>query len=81
MTEFKRVPSTYLSPLERPRCLTCVRGRMLLTDVETGPSGFDRRTFKCQKCGHVHTLVISNDPMESNVSSWLSDELSTPKIG
>jgi hypothetical protein len=52
---------------------------MLLSKVETGPSGFDRRTFECQKCGHVHTLVISSDPMESGVSGWLSGELSPPQ--
>jgi len=78
MAEYHPVPSTYLSPLERPRCPKCVRARMLLSKVETGPSGFDRRTFECQKCGHVHAL-ISSDPMKSSLSAgWLSGELNSP---
>jgi hypothetical protein len=46
MAEYHPVPSTYLSPLERPRCPRCVQARMLLSKVEAGPSGFDRRTFE-----------------------------------
>jgi hypothetical protein len=78
MAKYKRVPSTYLSPLERPRCPKCAQGRMLLSKVEMGPIGFDRRTFECQKCGHVHTLIISSDPMESSVGRWLSGGLNPP---
>jgi uncharacterized Zn finger protein len=79
MAEYHRVPSTYLSPLERPRCPKCAQGRMLLSKVEFGPSGCDRRTFECQKCGHVHTVVIASDPMESSVKGWLSGELRSPQ--
>jgi hypothetical protein len=79
MPGYRPVPSTYLSPLERPRCSKCVQARMLLSKVETGPSGFDRRTFECQKCGHVHTMVIASDPMESSVNGWLSGELGSPQ--
>jgi hypothetical protein len=78
MAENHRVPSTYLSPLERPRCPACAQGRMLLSKVELGPSGSDQRTFDCKKCGHVHTMVISSDPMEPSVTGWLSGELSSP---
>jgi hypothetical protein len=78
MAEYHRVPTTYLSPLERPRCPACVQARMLLSKIEPGPSGYDRRTFECQKCGHVSTMVISSDPMESSVSGWLSGELRSP---
>ena len=79
MAEYHPVPSTYLSPLERPRCPKCVQARMLLSKVETGPSGFDRRTFECQKCGHVHALIVSSDPMKSSLSGWLSGELNSPQ--
>jgi len=80
MPEYRRVPSTYLSPLERPHCPKCIQARMLLAKVELGPSGFDRRTFECQKCGNVHTLTVSSDPMESGVSGWLSSsELRSPQ--
>ena len=78
MTEYHRVPTTYLSPLERPRCPPCVQARMLLSKIEPGPPGSDRRTFECQKCGHVSTMVISSDPMESCVTGWLSEELGSP---
>ena len=78
MAEYHRVPSTYLSPLERPRCPACIQARMLLSKIEPGPPGADRRTFECQKCGHVSTMVISSDPMESCVTGWLSEELGSP---
>jgi hypothetical protein len=52
---------------------------MSLSKVETGPAGFDRRSFECQKCGHVHSLIISSDPMKSGVSGWLSSELGSPQ--
>jgi uncharacterized Zn finger protein len=78
MAQYRPVPSTYLSPLERPRCPRCVQARMRLSKVETESSGFDRRTFECQKCGHVHSLIIASDPMQSSVSGWLSSELGSP---
>jgi hypothetical protein len=77
MPQYRPAPSTYLSPLERPRCPKCVQARMWLSKVETA-SGYDRRTFKCQKCGHVHSLAIASDPMQSSVSGWLSSELGSP---
>jgi hypothetical protein len=52
---------------------------MWLSKVETGLSGFDCRTFECQKCGHVHSLMIASDPMQSSVSGWLSSELGSPQ--
>ena len=67
VSEYRPVPSTYLSRPERPRCPACVQARMLLSKIEPGPSGFDRRTFKCRKCGHVHMMVISSDPIKSEV--------------
>jgi hypothetical protein len=81
MLEYHSIPSTYLSPLERPRCPACVQARMLLSKVEAGPSGTDRRTFECQKCGHVRTLTIPSDQMESSVIGWLSGELGSPQQG
>jgi len=78
MVEYQRVPSTYLTSLERPRCPACIQARMLVSKVEPGPAGSDRRTFECQKCGHVCTRVISSDPMESSVTGWLSGELRSP---
>jgi hypothetical protein len=68
MSEYRPVPSTYLSLLERPRCPACVQARMLLSKVEPGPPGSNRRTFECQKCGHVHTMVISSNPIKSEVT-------------
>jgi hypothetical protein len=79
MAQYRPLPSKYLSPLERPRCPKCVQARMSLSKVEAGPAGFDRRSFECQKCGHVHSLIISSDPMKSGVSGWLSSELGSPQ--
>jgi hypothetical protein len=51
---------------------------MLLSKLESGPSGFDHRTFECQKCGRVQTMVVSNDPMTSEARGWLAGELKPP---
>jgi hypothetical protein len=51
---------------------------MLLSKLEAGPSGFDYRTFECQQCGRVETVVISSDPMKSEARGWLAGELKPP---
>jgi hypothetical protein len=40
--------------------------------------GFDTRTFECQKCGHVHTMTVSRDPMAASLHGWLTGELKAP---
>src|SRR5713226_6393811 len=44
----------------------------------SGPSGFDYRTFECQKCGCVETMAVSRDPMTSDMLGWLAGELKPP---
>jgi hypothetical protein len=44
---------------------------MIHSKTEAGPSGFEYRTFDCQKCSRTHTMIISSDPMDSNVRGWL----------
>jgi hypothetical protein len=78
MPEYQPVSSAHVSAIERPRCPRCNRNRMLLSKLETGLSGFDRRTFECQKCGRVETTVVSRDPMTSDVRGWLASELRPP---
>jgi transposase-like protein len=65
--------------IERPHCPACADSRMTLSIIESGPSGFDHRTFECQKCGSVRTMIISSDPMESNLRGWLPGDLRSPK--
>jgi hypothetical protein len=78
MPEYQPVSSTHLSTIERPRCPKCNQNRMLLAKLETGPSGFDYRTFECQKCGGVETVFVSSDPMKSDIRGWLAGELKPP---
>jgi hypothetical protein len=52
---------------------------MLLSKLKAGPSGFDYRTFECQKCGRVETAVVPSDPMSSDIRGWLAGELRPPK--
>jgi hypothetical protein len=51
---------------------------MLLSKLESGPAGFDYRTFECQKCGRLQTTVVSSDPMTSGARGWLAGELKPP---
>jgi hypothetical protein len=78
MPEFQPVSSAHISAIERPRCPTCQQNRMLLSRLEAGPSGFDYRTFECQKCGRVETTLVSSDPMASDTLGWLESELRPP---
>ena len=68
------VSSVVVAAIERPGCTKCGQHRMLLSKLEQGASGFASRTFECQKCGHVHPMVIASDSMEVPASSWLSGE-------
>jgi hypothetical protein len=78
MPEYQPVSPAHLSALERPRCPACNQNRMLLSKLEAGPSGFDYRTFECQKCGRVETMAVSSDPMKSGMQGWLEGELKAP---
>jgi hypothetical protein len=78
MPEFQPAPSAHISAIERPRCPQCRQNRMLLSKLEAGPPGFDKRTFECQKCGRVETTVASRDPITSGMRGWLAGELKPP---
>jgi hypothetical protein len=67
-----------LSAAEHPRCSTCPEAPMLLSRIEAGPSGYDYRTFGCQQCGRVHTMIVSGDPLESDMNGWLLGETRPP---
>jgi tRNA(Ile2) C34 agmatinyltransferase TiaS len=76
MPEFQPVASEHVSAIERPRCPKCHQNRMLLAKLET--AGSDYRTFECQKCGRIHRVVVSNDPLTSDLVGWLAGELRPP---
>lgn len=77
MPECQPVSPVGIAAIERPRCPDCQQTRMLLSKLEAGPSGFDRHTFECPKCGRVETANISPDPMKS-AQGWLASELKPP---
>jgi hypothetical protein len=78
MPEFQPVASEHVSAIERPKCPKCQQKRMLLSKLEPKFSGSDCRTFECQKCGCVHRVVVSGDPMTSDMLGWLASELRPP---
>jgi hypothetical protein len=78
MPEYQPVSSAHVAAIERPRCPSCNQNRMLLSKLESGPSGCDCRTFECQKCGRVQTTIVCSDPMTSGASGWLAGELKPP---
>jgi hypothetical protein len=73
MSEYQPVSSSHLEAIGQ-RCPRCHQPRMVLSRVESGPNNFDYRTFECQKCGRVHTSIVSSDPMESDIHTLLDDE-------
>jgi hypothetical protein len=78
MLKLKPPPSTYFSDIDWPRCPKCHEPRMLHSKTEAGPPSFEYRTLNCRNCGRTHTMIISSDPMESDVRGWLSGELKAP---
>jgi hypothetical protein len=78
MPEYQPLAPEHLSAIKRPRCPKCNQNRMLMSKLEAGPSGFDYRTFECQKCGGVETVAVSNDPMKAGMHGWLAGELKSP---
>jgi hypothetical protein len=48
---------------------------MMMTDVDAGPEGFERRSFECRRCGCKETRMVACDPMKSDAVGWLSGEL------
>jgi hypothetical protein len=53
---------------------------MMTADVAPGPEGFERRTFRCLKCGHTNGKMIACDPLDSNAVGWLTGELGQSNI-
>jgi len=53
-----------LSPSRR-----CPRGR----------PGFEHWTLKCTKCGRIHEVQVSADPLKSEAMGWLDGDLKPPK--
>jgi hypothetical protein len=78
MPQYRPAFPAQISAIERPCCPKCQQDRMLLSKLEAGPSGFDYRTFECRRCGCVETVVISSDPMTSDMRGWLAGELKPP---
>jgi hypothetical protein len=78
MRNSKLLPSAHFSDIDRPRCPRCHEPRMSHSRTEAGPASFEYRTFDCGSCGRTHTMIISSDPLESNVRGWLSGELKAP---
>jgi len=79
MPEHQSINPAGVSIIERPPCPTCDQARMTLSTIEPGPLGFDHRTFECHKCGSIRTMIISSDPMDTNLRGWLAAEFGSPK--
>jgi uncharacterized Zn finger protein len=68
-----------LLPIQRPRCPKC-QTRMVSTGVAATVRGFEDRTFKCMKCGHVETRRMVADPLASpNTVAWIEGSLKPPR--
>ena len=79
MPENQSVSPRDLSTAEHPLCRKCHEVPMLLSRIEAGPSGYDYRTFECQNCGRVHTMIVSDNPRGSEINGWLLGELGPPR--
>jgi len=54
--------------------------RMISTKVDAEADGFEDRTFKCSKCGHIEVRRMAVDPLASlSVVAWTKGELKPPE--
>jgi hypothetical protein len=79
MPENQSISPRDLSTAEHPHCPKCPEMSMRLSKIAAGPSGYDYRTFECENCGRVHTMIVSDDPLETEINGWLLGELGPPK--
>jgi hypothetical protein len=72
-------PDPSLIPIERPQCLRCKGGRMMLARIQPGPQrNSEVRTFECPRCDHVLEQVAL-DPMKSEKAGWQNSDLNPPQ--
>ena len=62
----------------RPRCPQC-QARVAVQHVVPGRPGFEHWTLKCTKCGLIHEVQVSADPLKSEAMGWLDGDLKPPK--
>ena len=67
-----------LSAFEATRCPACYTSRMMSSEVGSVPAVPEQRTYECQKCGHVHKSVASEDPVDLRLRGWLNSNLRPP---
>jgi hypothetical protein len=51
---------------------------MITVAIESGPEGFECRTFECRKCGHGETGILASDPLNSDAAGLMVGELRPP---
>jgi transposase-like protein len=52
-------PAADTAAIKPPRCAMC-RGRMAVKRSEPNPSGGEKQTFECPKCGFVKSKVVGD---------------------
>lgn len=57
MTEIQSVKRDPLQT-QRPTCPRC-SARMSMTRIEPDEPGIDRRTFECEQCQHIETILVA----------------------
>ncbi len=67
-----------LSIIEHPRCSKCST-RMAIGGVDPAPSGYEYRSFECQRCGETKRIMLLIDPMDSDGLGWTAGHLHAPK--
>ena len=80
MPEFQPVSSAAIAAIERPS-LSEVQPEIACCSRSLGrdhPASLTAHS-SVQKCGRVHTTVVSGDPMNSATGGWLVGELRPPR--
>jgi hypothetical protein len=76
MTELPK--STF--PLRRTtyrRCSVC-QSQMEIQRITEARAGFEHWTLRCTRCRHIDQAQMTTDPLQSEVSGWMTGELRAP---
>ena len=79
MPSSHRLPAPAPSYLECPRCPRC-QARMTLESISPALSGYQVRTFECDRCGRLSAKLVPSDPMKNGeLLQYLRGQLTPPK--
>jgi hypothetical protein len=52
---------------------------MEIQRIAKARAGFEHRTLRCIRCGHIDQVPVNVDPLKSEAQGWFENELKPPQ--